>query len=92
MPFGGFLDDVPKALLIGAHVVLPLIGLWAWKRVNDAKAPYAPALWLYIASQPVFIAHFLDVITIRMTILTEQTLLVIMVAWIALKAGSAAKQ
>ena len=90
MPFGGFLDPLPKALLAGAHIVLLIIGLWAYKRASDAKAPYAPALWLYIASQPVFVAFFAGALTIRMTVLIEQTLVVIMVVWIALKAGKKA--
>jgi uncharacterized membrane protein len=91
MPVGGFLDDLPNALFIAAHVAFLLIGLWAWKRASDAEAPWAPALWLYIVSQPVFLAFFFNIITIKMAVLTEQTLLVIMVVWIALKARNAAK-
>ncbi len=91
MPIGGFLDDFPSPLLIAVHVVMLVIGLWAWKRVSDAKQPWAPALWLYIVSQPVFVAYFAKIITIRMAVVTEQTLVVIMVVWIALKARSATK-
>ena len=86
MPIGGFLDPLPKVLLAAAHVVLLIVGLWAWKRARDAKQSYAPALWLYIASQVVFVAFFAGVFVVRMAILIEQTLVIAMVVWIALKA------
>ncbi|MBI4216006.1 MAG: hypothetical protein HY687_01230 [Chloroflexi bacterium] len=89
MPIGGFLDSFPTALFIGAHIVFLLVGLWAFKQARDAKQGYAPALWLYIASQPVFIGFFAGIITLKMAVLTEQTLLVIMMVWIAAKARSA---
>ena len=87
------MDSIPNYMLIAIHVVLMIVGIWAWKRASDAKASYAPAFWLFIASQPVFIAHFVGttgIITIRMAIVIEQTLVVVMVAWIALKAGKKA--
>ena len=90
MVIGGFLDDFPKALFIVAHVVFLIIGLVAWKRVSDAKQPWAAALWLYIVSQPVFIGFFAGIITLKMAVLIEQTLVVIMVVWIAAKARSGA--
>ncbi|MBI4339127.1 MAG: hypothetical protein HY680_04145 [Chloroflexi bacterium] len=90
MPIGGFLDDLPKALFILAHLVFLVVGLWAIRRLTQAKQSYAAALWLYIASQVVFLGFFGGVITLKMAVLIEQTLLVILVVWIAIKAKSPA--
>ena len=87
MPFGSFLDTLPAALFIGAHLLFLLVGLWAVRRVNGAR--YAPALWLYAASQIVFLVFFGGVITMKMAVLVEQTLVVIMVVLVASSTVSA---
>lgn len=69
MQIGGFLDTFPPALFIGAHVIFLLVGLWAIKRTSNAGQKYAPALWLYIASQPVFLGFFAGIITLKMAVL-----------------------
>ena len=83
MPIGGFLDSFPTALFVSAHILFLLIGLWAWKMASAAKQKFAPAFWLYVASQIVFLGFFGNVITMKMAVLTEQTLMVVMVYWIA---------
>ena len=91
MPFGDFLNDLPKWLLSAVHGGMLLIGLWAFWRLNAAKQKWAPALLLYVLSQGVFIAFFAGAFVVRMAILLEQILVVVMVVWIAFKAGSSAK-
>jgi len=85
MPVGSFLDSLPSMLFVGAHVMFLLVGLWAAKKSTDAGAAFAPVLWLYAASQVVFLAYFGGAITMKMAVLTEQTLMVVMVAVVALK-------
>ena len=86
MPFGTFLDMFPSLLFVGAHVAFIAIGLWAIRRVSPAASWLAGPLWLYVISQPVFLAFFGGLITLKMAVLTEQTLLVVMVGWLALRA------
>lgn len=85
MPIGGFLDSFPKALFIAAHMAFLVIGLWAIMRARNGKQAVAAPLWLYIASQPVFLLFFGGAITLKMAVLTEQTLMVVMVIWMALQ-------
>ena len=85
MPIGGFLDDFPKALFIVAHLVFLVVGLYAIKRTSDAGLPYKGPLALYVISQPVFLLFFGGVITIKMAVLAEQTLIVAMVLWMAMQ-------
>jgi len=82
MPIGGFLDSLPTMLYVAAHVLFLAVGIWAWKKATDAKQPFASAFWLYVASQIVFLAFFGGVITMKMAVLLEQTLIVIMVFYI----------
>ena len=82
--FGSFLDELPKALYVVAHVAFLAVGLWLW---NHAKpgAPISPAvLLLYAASQVVFFLYFANWITFKMAVLVEQTLMVAMVVLIGL--------
>ena len=82
--FGAFLDELPKALYVVAHLAFLAIGLWLW---NDAKpgAPFSPAvLLLYVASQVVFFLYFANWITFKMAVLVEQMLMVAMVLLIGL--------
>ena len=83
MPVGGFLDSLPAMLFVAAHVIFMLVGIWAATRLTAAKAAYAPAIWLYVASQVVFLAFFGGAITMKMAVLVEQTLVVILIATVA---------
>lgn len=82
MPVGIFLDALPSALFIGAHVVFLLIGLWGVTKATRDRRPFAGAFWLYVLSQVVFLAFFGGAFTMKMAVLLEQTLVVIMVVWI----------
>ena len=85
MPVGSFLESLPSILFIGAHLVFLLVGLWAVKKATDDKAKYASAFWLYVLSQVVFLAFFGGALTLKMAVLLEQTLIVIMVLWVAMR-------
>lgn len=87
MPFGTFLEMFPPALFIAAHIAFIVVGLWAISRVRSNQPGLVGPLWLYVVSQPVFIAFLLGVITVKMAVLTEQTLIVVMVGWLAISAG-----
>ena len=82
MPIGGFLDTLPTMLYVAAHVIFLAVGIWAWKKANDNKSPFASAFWLYVASQVVFLCFFGGLITMKMAVLLEQTLIAIMVIYI----------
>jgi len=79
MPIGSFLDSLPTILYVGAHVLFLLAGKWAWKKAVDNKTAFSSAFWLYIVSQVVFLCFFGEIITMKMAVLLEQTLMVIMV-------------
>jgi uncharacterized membrane protein len=81
MPLGTFLDSMPAILFIGAHVLFLAVAIWA------ARSASAPAFWLYAASQLIFLAFFGGVITMKMAVLIEQTLIVIMVATMTVKSA-----
>ena len=85
LPFGTFLDDLPKMLYVVAHVLFLGIGVWLWARSGGALA-HPEALLLYAVSQIVFFGYFANWITMKMAVLTEQTLMVAMVLLIALGA------
>ncbi len=87
MQIGGFLDLMPMWLFVMAHLMFLVIGLWAAKRVMDAKLPYAKAFWLYPVVHLGFLAYFGGLFTFKMAVLLEQMLIVVMVVWIAKKAG-----
>jgi uncharacterized membrane protein len=91
MPVGGFLDSLPSLLFVGAHVAFMAIGIWAIRSLTQARAAFAPVLWLYIVSQVVFLGFFGGVITMKMAVLIEQTLVVIIVATIAAKSSAGAR-
>ena len=90
MPIGSFLDSLPTMLYVAAHIVFLLVGLWAWKKATDSKLPFASAFWLYIASQVVFLTFFGGIITLKMAVLLEQTLIVIMVIYIVTRKAQSA--
>jgi len=85
MPFGTFLDSLPSSLFVCAHVMFLVVGLWAVKKLSDARAPFAQVIWLYAVSQIVFLAFFSGAITMKMGVLVEQTLMVIVIAVVAMR-------
>lgn len=85
MPIGTFLDTLPPALFIAAHVMFLLVGVWAMKTARQSKLKYASAFWLYIAVHVGFLAFFGGIFTLKMSVLLEQMLIVIMVIWIVTK-------
>ena len=86
MPIGAFLDQFPSMMFIAAHLAFLAVGIWAAKRASDNKSSYAGAFWLYVASQVIFLGFFGSILTMKMAVLIEQSLIVVMVLWIA--AGS----
>lgn len=82
MPIGGFLDSLPTMLFVAAHVAFLAAGIWAWKKATDNKQAFASGFWLYVASQVVFLGFFGGVLTMKMAVLLDQTLMVIMVIYI----------
>jgi hypothetical protein len=81
--FGAFLDDLPKALYVVAHIAFLAVGLWLWAHARSGASFNPAALLLYAASQVVFFGYFANWITFKMAVLVEQTLMVIMVCVIA---------
>jgi uncharacterized membrane protein len=79
MPLGTFLDSMPALLFIAAHVLFLGVAIWA------VRAASAPFFWLYAVSQLIFLAFFGRVITMKMAVLIEQTLIVVMVAMMTMK-------
>jgi len=90
MPMGSFLDSLPTMMFVAAHVVFLAVGIWAVTQAKKNKARFASAFWLYAVSQIVFLSFFGGLITMKMAVLVEQTLIVIMVIWIALNRTDAA--
>lgn len=78
MPLGTFLDSMPALLFVAAHVLF-LGVIWA------ASASSASVFWLYAASQLIFLAFFGGIVTMKMAVLIEQTLIVIMVAMMTMR-------
>ena len=91
MPIGGFLDSLPSLLFVGVHVAFLAIGIWVVTSATKARAAFAPVLWLYVVSQVVFLGFFGGVITMKMAVLIEQTLMLIVFVTIARKVGSSAR-
>lgn len=85
MPIGSFLDSFPSALFIGAHLMFLLLGVAAWRAASGARKGFAPAFWLYVVSQLVFLGFFGGIITMKMAVLTEQTLMALMVLAIGMR-------
>jgi hypothetical protein len=79
MSIGGFLDSFPSVVFIAAHVLFLVVGYWAMRRAAAAGQPFSSAFWLYIVSQIGFLAFFGGVLTLKMAVLIEQTLLLIFV-------------
>ncbi|MSQ22528.1 MAG: hypothetical protein EXR53_04375 [Dehalococcoidia bacterium] len=87
LPVGKFLDDLPKAVYVVTHVLFLGIGVWLWARARGNDLPYSEALLLYSISQIVFFGYFANLITMKMAVLAEQTLMIVMVLWIILQAA-----
>ena len=83
MPVGGFLESFPALVFIVAHVLFLGIGVWAMRRAAQAGLPFASAFWLYIVSQVGFLGFFGGILTLKMAVLIEQTLILIFIILIA---------
>ena len=83
-PFGGFLDQLPQALYVMAHLVFLAAGVWFVIRAHDNALPHAEALALYAVSQLGFLAYFARAITMKLAVLMEQTLVFVMLLAIVL--------
>ena len=86
MPFGTFLDSLPSAIFIAAHLLFLVLGVWAVRRAGAAT--YAAAFWLYTLSQVFFLAFFGGALTLKMAVLVEQMLVAVMVIVIAVRGKS----
>jgi len=84
MPFGEFLEDFPTVLFVSTHVLMLGLGVWAMVRTRGRSAVVSNALLLYVVSQPLFFAYWAGLLTLKMTVVTEQTLVMAMVIWLAL--------
>ena len=84
MPFGTFLDSLPSILFVGAHVAFLIAGVWVARSASRTRASFAPFVWLYVVSQAVFLGYFGGAITMKMAVLTEQTMMIVLVAALAL--------
>lgn len=91
MPIGGFLDALPVALFVAAHLAFLAVGIWAIRRATTAGYAYAPALALYAVAQVVFLAVFGGVLTLKMGVLIEQTLVFALVIWVVLRTAVSAE-
>ena len=80
LPIGTFLDSLPAALFIAAHVAFIGAGLWSAARARGLSSLLA----LYVVSQLFFLAFFGGLVTMKMAVLLEQTLLVAMVLGIGI--------
>src|SRR5205814_3779644 len=83
-PAGKFLDALPTALYVIAHVMFLAVGVGLWLRAAGEGLPYSGALLLYAVSQLGFFAYFANWITMKMAVLAEQTLVFAMVSIIVL--------
>jgi hypothetical protein len=83
MPIGGFLELFPSLLFIGAHLFFLGVGVWTWRNAMGAGLRFAPAIWLYVVSQVVFLVFFAGGITMKMAVLAEQTCMVALMVAIA---------
>lgn len=86
VPAGQFLDDLPSGLYVAAHVMFVAVGLWLWSRASSHALPYSAALALYAVSQVGFFAYFAHLVTMKVAVLLEQTLVFAMVLLIVLRA------
>jgi hypothetical protein len=83
MPIGSFLDSFPSVLFVTAHVLFLALGLWAWRKAARERRTLAPAFWLYVAAQAIFLGFFAGALTMKMAVLLDQTLMAIMVLAVA---------
>ena len=90
MPIGSFLDSFPSLIFVAAHVMFLVVGVWAWRRVGTGGRRLAPTFWLYIAAQAIFLGFFGGILTMKMAVLLEQTLMVVMVIALASRASAPA--
>ena len=86
-PAGRFLDDLPQALYVMAHIAMLAGGIALGLRANNDSLPFSGALALYVASQVGFLAYFAKAITMKMAVLMEQMLVFAMLVLIVLRAS-----
>jgi len=79
MVVGGFLDSVPSALFIAAHVMFLALGIWAATRRESSLATRTTLFWLYALSQVGFLGFFFGLVTMKMAVLIEQMLVAVIV-------------
>ena len=89
MPIGGFLESLPSLLFVSAHVLFLGVGVWALRRASATGTAFAAMFWLYAVSQVVFLGFFGGLITMKMAVLIEQTLIVLMVLGISMRSVQA---
>ena len=87
LPVGKFLDDLPKALYVMAHIIFLGVGVWLWAHAHSSSLPFANTLLLYAVSQIVFFGFFANWITLKMAVLAEQTLVFVMMVLIVIQAA-----
>ena len=90
MPIGSFLDSLPSMLFIAAHAMFLVVGLWAWKKAAGDRRRLAPAFWLYVAAQAIFLAFFAGALTRKMAVLLDQMLMAAMVVAVATRRSAPA--
>ncbi len=74
MPVGVFLDSLPSFLFIAAHLMFLGAGVLLRKKAGEDQSRYALALGLYVLSQIGFLGFFGGLLTLKMSVLLEQTL------------------
>ena len=84
---GGFLDDLPKAVYVVAHIAFFVVGIGLWVHARSTTFPAPGALLMYVASQAVFFAFFADSITLKMAVLLEQTLMLLLLCVLVVSAS-----
>jgi hypothetical protein len=87
MPFGDFLDAFPTLLFVSVHATFLVIAIWAIRRLSRYGLAFAPAL-VYAATQLALLAVLGGVLTLKMGVVIEQTLVVLLVVWLTLRVTS----
>jgi hypothetical protein len=83
------LDALPTMMFVAAHVMFLVAGVWAMRATSRAQRSPALLLGLYVASQVGFLAFFGGVITMKLAVLVEQTLMIVAVLTLATRRRTA---
>jgi hypothetical protein len=62
-----------------------IVGVWAVGRAKQAARPSGSLFWLYVISQLFFLGFFGGVLTLKMAVLLEQTLMLVFVVLLVRK-------